>query len=679
MLRVLYKRVTFAAILFLAVVAVLPGHGAERLPYEYFAKNSDYGDVQISPDGKYYGIRFTQEDKQVLVFIRRKDMKMSGGASPLSDGSVNSFTWVNDERVVYEISRRDSYLDTPVGNGNLYAVNSDGSKHDIIFGFEAGLTGQSGSRLNRKTSTFADYVIVSTLPDDDKRILIAEYPYRQVGRIWTRDSRALTKVTRLNVYSGRKDRDDVLPMPSARALADNEGNVRVAIGADENADLVVQWKPDEDAEWQNFEMNEVGVNSAVPVSFSMDDQSVFISGQPEDGGPRAIYKLNLNSSSHALVYQNEVADVISGLYLRDLQDDSIVALYSEPDLPHYQYLTDNENRTVRLHKSLRAAFKGQDVRITSHTDDAEEVIVYVYSSVNPGEYYLFNTETNKAEFLFSRSSWVDPRKMRPQQPVTITARDGLQMPSYLTLPDDSGEPAPMVVMVHGGPHGPRDWWGYDSDAQFLANRGYAVLQVNYRGSGGFGPDYEIRGHGEWGGKMQDDLTDATLWAIQAGHADADRICIYGGSYGGYAALMGVAKEPDLYRCAIGYVGVYDLATMFEKGDIPEQRSGKGYLLKALGSDEARMRAHSPVHLADKIKAKVLLAHGGNDQRVPVAHAHMMREALEQAGNSPEWLLFEREGHGFFDVDHRIALYQKMESFLDKYIGGQSEGAQTSAE
>jgi len=339
-----------------------------------------------------------------------------------------------------------------------------------------------------------------------------------------------------------------------------------------------------------------------------------------------------------------------------------------PGLPHYEYISSSDNETVKLHKSLRAAFKGQDIRITSHTSNGEEVIVFVYSSVNPGEYYLFNAKTNKAEFLFARNSWLNPQLLRPQQAVTITARDGLQLPSYLTLPDDSGKPAPMVVMVHGGPHGVRDEWGYNADVQFLANRGYAVLQVNFRGSGGFGPSFESKGYGEWGGKMQDDITDATQWAVQQGHADAQRICIFGGSYGGYAALMGVAKEPDLYQCAIGYVGVYDLATMFEKGDIPDQRSGKGYLRKVLGTDEAVLNARSPVHLADNIKAKVLLAHGGNDERVPVAHARMMREALEQAGNPPEWLLYQREGHGFADVEHRIELYKQMEAFLDKNIG-----------
>lgn len=669
MSRSLRLRATVMVVALVGLLAMTNAN-AERLPYEYFAKSTDYHDVKISPDGKHYGIRFEQNGDVVLVFINRAKMKMSGGASPLSEGDVDTFTWVNDERVVYEVSTRDSYLDSPVGNGNLYAVNIDNSKHDIIFGFQAGLTGQAGSRLNKKTSTNADYQIVSTIPEDDKRILIAEYPYREVGRLWRRDSRALVTVTRLNIYTGKKRKVDILPIRGARALVDNDYEVRFAIGSDDDSNLAVQWKSESDADWQAFDISGLGIGSAIPDSFTQDNQSVFISGEPEGGGPRAFYKLHLATGEKEMIYQNDIADAYATI--RDMHNNSVVGLFSEPDLPQYEYMDGNDNDTVRLHKSLRAAFKGQDVDITSHTQDGEEVIIRVSSSTNPGEFYLFNTQTNKAEFLFAKSSWVNPKQMRPKQPVMITARDAMKLSSYLTTPDDSGQAAPLVVLVHGGPHGPRDWWSFDKEVQFLANRGYAVLQVNYRGSGGFGPGFTSAGYGEWGAKMQDDLTDATQWAIDQGHADPKRICIVGASYGGYAALMGVAKEPDLYRCAVGSVGVYDLQTFLEVGNIPNLRTGKGYLEKAVGSDPEQLRARSPAQNADKIKAKVLLVHGGEDTQVPIVHANKMRDALEKAGNPPEWLLFEREGHGYADVNNRIEYYKKLEAFLDKHIGEQAE-------
>jgi dipeptidyl aminopeptidase/acylaminoacyl peptidase len=213
--------------------------------------------------------------------------------------------------------------------------------------------------------------------------------------------------------------------------------------------------------------------------------------------------------------------------------------------------------------------------------------------------------------------------MAAVQPVSFKARDGLTVKGYLTLPPGSdGKRLPMVVMPHGGPFGVYDQWRFEDDSQILAGAGYAVLQVNYRGSGNYGRAFRTAGARQWGGAMQDDLTDATRWAIAQGHADAGRICIYGASYGGYAALMGVAKEPGLYRCAAGYVGVYDLPTMHTHGDIQQRGSGETYLRRWIGERDA-LAAVSPNRMADKIKVPVFLAAGGEDQRAPIEHSEMM--------------------------------------------------------
>jgi dipeptidyl aminopeptidase/acylaminoacyl peptidase len=221
-----------------------------------------------------------------------------------------------------------------------------------------------------------------------------------------------------------------------------------------------------------------------------------------------------------------------------------------------------------------------------------------------------------------------------------------------------------VVMPHGGPHGVRDWWEFDWEVQLLANRGYAVLQVNFRGSGGYGRDFEAAGYGEWGAKMQDDVTDATRWAIEQKIAPADRTCIYGISYGGFAALMGAAREPELYRCAIGYAGVYDLELMWESGDVPDSRRGRAYLERVLGTDVAKLRAQSPVHNAQNIKAPVLLIHGKADGRADYEHAQRMKAALEKNNKKVEWLSLGREGHGIYDENTRREVYERILQFLD---------------
>jgi dipeptidyl aminopeptidase/acylaminoacyl peptidase len=264
--------------------------------------------------------------------------------------------------------------------------------------------------------------------------------------------------------------------------------------------------------------------------------------------------------------------------------------------------------------------------------------------------------------------------MATVQPFSFRARDGLEMYGYLNNPKgyklDTLKKMPLIVHPHGGPIGPRDDWGFNWETQMLASRGYLVLQLNFRGSGGYGNGFQDKGHGEWGGAMQDDLTDVTKWAIDKGYADPERICIYGASYGGYASLMGVAKEPDLYRCAIGYVGVYDLvSTMFKKGDIKDRKSGRRFLEHTLGTDIGARRENSPALQATKIKAGVFLAAGMDDERAPYQHTEAMRDALKAAGHPADVVILQdKEGHGFYKEANNLNLYTKMFAFLDRYIG-----------
>nr|WP_301003853.1 prolyl oligopeptidase family serine peptidase [Arsukibacterium sp.] len=255
------------------------------------------------------------------------------------------------------------------------------------------------------------------------------------------------------------------------------------------------------------------------------------------------------------------------------------------------------------------------------------------------------------------------------QQISFTARDGKVIRGLLTLPDNAGKNLPLIVNVHGGPFGPFDSWGYNSEVQYLANRGYAVLQINFRGSGGYGDDFQRAGRLQWGHAMQDDVTDGTLWAIEQGIADKERICIYGGSYGGYAALWGVIKEPDLYKCSVGYVGVYDMPLFFKGDGSDASRSGsiEQYISSHVGVGDDYMRSISPVHHVDKIKAELFIVHGSRDVRVPIVHANNLKKALDEIGKPYEWLVKE-DGHGFFKVDHRVELYSKMAEFFDKHIG-----------
>ena len=252
--------------------------------------------------------------------------------------------------------------------------------------------------------------------------------------------------------------------------------------------------------------------------------------------------------------------------------------------------------------------------------------------------------------------------------VLIQARDGETLHGVLTLPPGSdGKGLPMIVNPHGGPIGIRDDFAFNTETQMLAHAGYAVLQVNFRGSGGYGRRFTQLGAKQWGLKMQDDLTDATKWAIAQGIAAPDRICLYGASYGAYASLMGVAKEPSLYRCAVGYVGVYDLDKVVRE-DSADSNFGKQYTSQWIGRS-GQLAATSPNRLAAQVKVPVFLAAGGEDRIAPVEHTELMAAALRKAGVPVETLYFRNESHGFYALEHRREYYTKLLDFLARHLGG----------
>jgi dipeptidyl aminopeptidase/acylaminoacyl peptidase len=321
-----------------------------------------------------------------------------------------------------------------------------------------------------------------------------------------------------------------------------------------------------------------------------------------------------------------------------------------------------------LYRKLEAAFPGHAVRITSATRDGRLLVAKVWSERSPGDFYLFDTRDMRADLIFSSRAWFDQNATATTREVEFGARDGLPLHGYLTVAAGvEAKNLPMVVLPHGGPYGFFDQWEFDDDAQLLAQAGYAVLRPNFRGSGNYGWDYLKAGAREWGGAMQDDLTDATRWAIAQKIADPKRICIYGASYGGYAALMGVAREPDLYRCAVGYVGVYDLVMMHRQKS--RAATWLGNWENDWVGDRGDLAGVSPTGLAAKIRAPVLLVAGGEDETAPIQHSTRMERALKAAGVPVETYYVDTEGHGFYTEAHRREFYVRLLDFLSRNIGG----------
>lgn len=360
---------------------------------------------------------------------------------------------------------------------------------------------------------------------------------------------------------------------------------------------------------------------------------------------------------------------VEGRLAQGLAEDSVMGVHFEDGRPALSVFDSNSPDAKAL-IDLMQQYSGDDVQFVSGTDDGSKAIALVQADADPGTFFLYDRASGKFSPLLQRASWIDHTQLARKQPIDLSARDGLKLHGYLSYPpgQENARRLPMVVFVHGGPFGIRDDWDYDPYVQAMATRGYAVLQVNYRGFGGYGYNFEKAGYREWGGKMQDDVTDATHWAIDQGIADPQHIFIYGGSYGGYAALEGAVKEPDLYKCAIGYVGVYDLRMMYSRGDIRQNLYGKEYLKRVLGTDMDALAQHSPMYQLNALKAGVMLIVGGRDTRVPPEQGETLHQNLLIRRIPHEWLYKPDEWHGFYDEGNITELYTKLVAFLDAHIG-----------
>lgn len=640
---------TAALLLGLAVTGT-----ASAVDVEAFARKDKFNDIKISPNGDYFAASVPQDDRTALVVIRRSDQAVTATFSMGNNTHVYDFNWVNPERVLISMAEKFGSLDKPSPTGELFAINADGSKAESLVGYRVADNGP-GTRIKPKTAEMLAAFLVDDLPDDDRNVVVTISPFA---------ADAFSRAERLDVYTGRRLRLASAPVRNASFTTDNAGVVRFALG--EGADLVrkLYYRKGDGADWVLLNDEAASGHAEAAIGFSADNSVAYLLVEHAKG-PDSIVAYDIGTGTRTEILRDRTLDP-TGIIRKPGTAVPVGAYFVGAQVETRFF--DPSSPEARLQKSLEAAFAGSAVQITSETSDGTVALVHVASDRNPGDYYLFNTVTKKADYVLSDRDWIDPEAMHPMRAVTFKARDGLDIHGYLTRPAGKEGPLPMVVMPHGGPFNIRDYWGFDEAAQLLASAGYAVLQVNFRGSGGYGRDFHQAGARQWGGTMQDDVTDATRWAIGQGIADGDRICLFGASYGGYASLMGVAKEPGLYRCAAGYVGVYDLPTMHTEGDIRERKSGRTYLDEWVGPRDA-VAALSPTRLADRIKVPVFLAAGGEDRRAPIQHSRLMEQALRRAGVPVETLYYDSEGHGFYQPGHKQEFYTRLLAFLSRSLGG----------
>jgi len=646
----------FFAGIALALLGASPCHvqaqARQAIPLEQFLKRDVFSSMRISPTGEFIAAVVPQEDRSALVILRRSDMSITGKVVLPSKTYIADYNWVNPNRILFTIGEKAGELNQPRPTGEIYGVNADGGgQGSALIGFRSGNRGTAVGQ-----SKFNGGNVISTLRNDDDNVLIAYS-----------DGTEFPSVHRMNVYTGAHIAVAKAPVRNASFSVDPLGVVRFASGADSDRKTRTYYRADAKSEWELINDEKLTGLGLSAVGYSADGKIAYLESE-EDSGPNGVYSFDTATKTKKLVARDNTVD--PGNYLFSPIDGSLYGVVYQDGKPRTEYINP-DNEFAKLHESLQASLSSQVLIMNSFSADGNMAIVVGYADNVPGDYYFLDRKANKLDYLTSRNSWFKPEMLATMKPVYFIARDGTPLEGYLTTPVGSnGKNLPLIVNPHGGPFGPRDEWGYNPDVQILAANGYAVLQVNYRGSGGYGRSFMHLGYRQWGRTMQDDLTDATRWAISEGIANKNRICMYGASYGGYSSIMAVAKEPDLYRCAFGNVGVYDMTAMYHTGDIPDSKSGENFLEETLGHQD--LDSISPNKLADRIKVPVYLAAGREDARAAPVHTKMMAEALKKAGKPVDMVIYDGEGHGNFLLKNRIDFYQRLLGFLDKNIGPGSQ-------
>lgn len=627
-----FRTKALLAIFFVAVLANSSMMAQTQIPLEDFFKNPEKNSFQISPNGVYFSYTAPYENR-MNIFVQKIGSKKATRLTSETDRDISGYFWANNNRILF---LKDNGGDE---NFALYGVDRNGKNAKCLTCFD-----------NVRTQILDD---LEDIPDEviiglNKRNPQVFDPYR------------------LNIVTGEMTMLAENPGNIQGWMTDHQGKLRVAFAIVDGVNVQLQYRDNEEDEFKPV-LTTSFKESVEPAFFDFENKNVYAtSNLGRDKSAVVLFDI-ANGKEIEVLYENDDYDVSSVHYSRKRKVVTSASFTSWKRERHFF-----DEKTEKIFAILEEELGGYEIAITGANKAEDMYIIRTYSDRSLGSYYLFNTGDNKLEKIHDVSPWIDENEMAKVYPISYTARDGLVIPGYLTLPNgltpETAKDLPVIVNPHGGPWA-RDNWGFNPEIQFLANRGYAILQMNFRGSTGYGRDFWEKSFKQWGLNMQDDITDGVYWLIQEGIADKDKIAIYGASYGGYATLQGVVVTPTLYAAAVDYVGVSNLFT-FMQTIPPYWEPLLQMMYEMVGNpetDKVQFEATSPALNADKIMTPLFVAQGANDPRVNIDESDQVVKALEERGIEVEYMVKDNEGHGFHNEENRFDFYRAMEKFLSGHL------------
>lgn len=604
------------------------------IPREILFGNPERSSPQLSPDGKYLAYIAPDEKNVLQVWLRTVGQQDDRQLTEDKKRGIRIYFWTFDgEQLIY---LQDSDGDE---NWHLYSVNINSNTVRDLTPFQ-GIQAQPVAL----EPNFPDQILVGlNLKDPSSH-----------------------DVYRIDLKNGAVDFDTENPGNIVVWTPDEQFQVRAAIATTPDGGYDLLYRESIDLDWEILR-HWGSDDEGNAVSFSADGQTLYIIGTHNANTQRLI-ALNLATGQETVVAEDPEYDV-DGVFIHPVSR-IIEAVSFYKDKQEWQIL---DSRIAADFEAISTVRQGEFGISSRDLADKNWLVAYVTDN-GPVYYYTYNRESKTSTLLFTNQPKLEKLPLASMQPISYTARDGLTIHGYLTTPVEiPAKNLPTVLLVHGGPW-VRDSWGYEPEVQWLANRGYAVLQVNFRGSTGYGKAFLNAGNREWGAKMHSDLVDAVNWLVEQGIADPQKVAIMGGSYGGYATLVGLTFTPEVFAAGVDIVGPSNLITLMQS--IPPywapMKAMFAHRLGDLETEEDFLKSRSPLFLANQIEKPLLIGQGANDPRVKQAESEQIVEAMSKAGKPVEYILYPDEGHGFARPENRLHFYAKVEEFLAKYLGGRFE-------